>query len=220
MKIIYSSLIGYVFGCLNGSYFCGKIKGIDFKKVGTKNAGASNVAYSLGVSYAVIVAFIDIGKSIAAYYLCMMLFGDTFYGQLAGAACIIGHNHPFYMGFNGGKGFASFIGLVFAYNYKMTLLLLPFYLISIFTTKHMTIGTFVIMIVSIIIPWINNDWKFAIIMTIVFVDVMLRHSQNIKNLMTGNEPIIQDVKKICLVIIGVYLVLMGAFMIFNHFSLF
>lgn len=125
MKIILSLLIDYLIGCLNASYFCDKLKGVDIKKAGTGNAGAGNVGYALGVKYAVLVGLFDIGKAIVAYCLCMKLFGNELYGQLAGASCIIGHNHPFFMGFNGGKGFASLVGLIIAYDYKIALILLP-----------------------------------------------------------------------------------------------
>lgn len=195
MKIIFALLIGYAFGCLNGSYICGKIKGVDFKKVGSKNAGASNVGYSLGIKYAIVVGLLDIGKAIAAYYLCIKLFGDVFYGQLAGAASIIGHNHPFYMGFNGGKGFASLAGLIIAYDYKIALVLLPIYIIVVFVSKHMSVGSFSIMLASLIIPWLYQDYKFAIIMIVVFIDMMFRHIPNIKNLIAGTESKITEAKR-------------------------
>lgn len=195
MNSFLSLLIGYLFGCLNASYFCAKLKGIDIKKVGTFNAGAGNIGYVLGTKYAIIVGLFDICKTIVAYYLCTKLFNNVFYGQLAGAGCIIGHNHPFFMKFNGGKGFASLAGLIIAYDYKLIIILLPLYLISIFVSKHMVVGSFSIMLASLFIPWFYHDLKFAIIMTLIVVAMMLRHIPNIKSLMAGNEPKITDAKK-------------------------
>ena len=195
MNIILSILIGYLVGCLNASYFCGKLKGIDIKKVGTRNAGTGNIGYALGVKYAIIVGLFDICKTIVAYYLCIKLFGSALYGQLAGASCIIGHNHPFFMRFDGGKGFASLAGLIIAYDYKTALVLLPIYLIAVFVSKHMVIGSFTVMLASLFIPWIYHDWKFAIIMALTFIAMMFRHIPNIKCLIAGNEPRISDAKK-------------------------
>jgi len=195
MNYILSIVIGYLFGCVNASYLISKMKGVDIKKEGTGNAGAGNVGYVLGVKYAFLVGTMDILKAVIAYKLCEGLFNDALFGQIAGAMAVIGHNHPFYMHFNGGKGFASFMGLLAAYNFWLALILLGIHLIAIFTTKHMVWGSFAVIFFSIVFVLFLKDFQFAIVLGLTIACMLPRHAPNIRCLLNGTEPKLSDAKK-------------------------
>ena len=109
------AVMGYLIGCLNAAYIVGRLNGRDIRKAGSHNAGATNALIVIGLRAGLFVAAFDILKAAAAVWLARALFGPLeFAAELAGVCCIFGHAYPFWMGFHGGKGFASFLGLILA----------------------------------------------------------------------------------------------------------
>ena len=114
-------IIGYLFGCLQWSYFISKgIFKTDIRRLGGGNAGASNTVVSLGWKWGVLVAILDILKAIASILLVSYLIklsiieGNILHLYLNGLFVILGHDYPFFMGFKGGKGTASLLGMIIA----------------------------------------------------------------------------------------------------------
>ena len=111
--LIISLVIGYVLGSLNPGYLIGRMKGIDIRKIGTKNPGTSNVWHSLGKKYGIMTAAYDIFKSLISCVIAIYLLGLNYYlAQFSGIMAIIGHCFPFYLKFKGGKGVAAAIGML------------------------------------------------------------------------------------------------------------
>ncbi len=113
------ALIGYLIGSINPAYILGKIlRGIDIRKYGSGNAGASNAAKVLGKPAGVVTAIFDMCKGIiagsVAWWLSLKLSIHSFLPFIiAGVFAIIGHDFPFYLNFKGGKGAATAYGLFF-----------------------------------------------------------------------------------------------------------
>ncbi|WP_251047384.1 glycerol-3-phosphate acyltransferase [Planococcus sp. ISL-110] len=123
-------IIGYGIAGFNGSLTAQVLSGVNIKKEGMKNSGASNAAIVLGWRYGLLVVFIDIFKGFAAV-AGLLLESGSFPTELAwallfvaGAGVVFRHNFPFYMNFGGGKGTASVIGVVLALDWKLSLLCL------------------------------------------------------------------------------------------------
>ena len=102
-------------GCILPAYIFGKLKGIDIRKEGSKNAGTANVYHVLGVSYAIPTALYDTLKGLLAMLIANFLGVDFIVIQLAGFAAIIGHVLPFYLRFRGGQGVATATGMLLMY---------------------------------------------------------------------------------------------------------
>ncbi|MDP4182682.1 MAG: glycerol-3-phosphate acyltransferase, partial [Bacillota bacterium] len=103
LKIILTCVIGYLLGSLNSSLIIGKIYGVDVRKHGSGNAGATNTLRTLGKKAALFVTLGDVFKGIIACLLGYFLLGND--GLMsAGIGAIIGHNWPLYFKFKGGKG--------------------------------------------------------------------------------------------------------------------
>ena len=84
MKYLITALIGYLLGSLNPAYFIGKAKGIDIRKTGTLNAGASNAKVHFGWTIGVITALLDFSKAALAILICSRLYpNDEFIRHLA-----------------------------------------------------------------------------------------------------------------------------------------
>ena len=117
--IVIAIVIGYLLGSIPSAYLAGRLgEGVDIRKVGSKNMGAMNVYYQVGLMEAVLVTLADLGKGVGAILLVRWLsdipLGSPFdfLTGLTGAAAIIGHIFPVFLKFRGGKGAATAIGIL------------------------------------------------------------------------------------------------------------
>lgn len=110
-----SIIIGYVLGAILPAYIFGKIKEIDIREEGTKNAGTSNVYKVLGLAYAIPTALYDTLKGLLAMLIAYLLGADFIFIQISGLVVIVGHVFPFYLDFRGGQGNATATGLLLYY---------------------------------------------------------------------------------------------------------
>jgi glycerol-3-phosphate acyltransferase PlsY len=109
--------MGYLMGSINPATMIAKRKEKNIREIGTGNAGATNVMLNFGKGYGALVMLFDIAKAVCAFRIAELLFpGFEVAGYLAGAAAVVGHIFPFYLGFKGGKGLAPFGGFVLASN--------------------------------------------------------------------------------------------------------
>ncbi|MFW9936115.1 MAG: glycerol-3-phosphate acyltransferase [Candidatus Thorarchaeota archaeon] len=109
---ILSLFLGYFAGTLNPGYLFGKMKGIDIREVGTKNAGTSNVYRTLGIGYAIPTALYDTLKGLLVMLIANLMGADFIFIQVSGLLTIIGHIFPFYLKFRGGQGVAAATGIL------------------------------------------------------------------------------------------------------------
>ena len=117
MEIFFSVIIGYALGCFSPSAILAKIKNVDLRSQGTNNMGATNATIVFGKGAGAIVMLLDMLKAYFAYEICQALFPSlSCAGLIAGLFAIVGHVFPVTMKFHGGKGLASFAGVVLARN--------------------------------------------------------------------------------------------------------
>lgn len=125
LKTLLPVVIGYLIGCINPAWFISKLKRTELRKRGTNNLGATNAFLTLGKRTGVFVLLFDIGKAYAATQIAVALFPQiAIAGVLAGAASILGHVFPFYLGFRGGKGSACLGGAVLGLEWRLFVALL------------------------------------------------------------------------------------------------
>ncbi len=199
-KILLTILIGYLVGGINPSYIIGRIKGIDIRKKGSGNAGASNATIVLGKWVGIFSGVFDILKSTAVMLLMPVIFKDVPYiAEIAGVSCIIGHIFPVFMKFKGGKGLASFGGMVLAIDPRLFGLLLAVEIIVLLIVDYICIVPITAVIIIPIVygifgsdglGWLwyaTGGWWGAAIIGIASVVMLLRHMQNIKRIIKGKE---------------------------------
>ena len=103
----------YLIGSFPAAYIAGRLKkGTDIREVGSRNMGAMNVIYSIGIATGILVLAVDIAKGAAAIFLARWLGTSLTVQLLAGAAAVLGHAFPVFLRFRGGKGGASCIGIL------------------------------------------------------------------------------------------------------------
>ena len=167
------------------AFYISKIKKVDFKGQGSKNYGASNATLLAGKKAGAIVLVHDILKSVIAVILCRILFGDRF-GAIAGCCAVIGHIFPFYLRFDGGKGFASFIGASIAVSplYGIIIILIAIALAALF--DYIVAATFSFISLIPVCLFITNEFIVAIVFTVTAAIILIKHRQNLINLITKN----------------------------------
>lgn len=189
MSYLIGAIIGYLFGCINTAYIVGRLKGVNIKKTGTNNAGASNVFISIGKIYGVIVGFFDVFKAFFASLTAYLLFNENMeIAVFAGAMTVIGHMFPFWMKFNGGKGLAPFMGMVLFYNFGLFAVLGIILIAITLITDYISVAA---LVVSVLLPvymvLFEHNYFIAAYLFLITVIMWYRHKENIKRLKNGTE---------------------------------
>lgn len=180
MKYIIVIVVAYLIGSSSMSYYLGKLNGVELKKMGSKNLGASNTMALLGWKAGIIVGLHDILKAIVAVMLLKYIFPDLQYvKEVAGVSCIIGHIFPFYLNFKGGKGFASYIGMTIALDWKFAIAIVIIIVLVTLITDYIVSGTFsTIILVPVYTAVIHHNLIAAAILVIASVVILYKHKEN------------------------------------------
>ena len=142
MQYILVILLSYILGSSNMAKYIAAIKKVDLSAGGSGNPGASNAVILMGWGAGVLVAIHDIGKSALAVVLARALFPDApLIGAAAGVAAVLGHIFPFWMKFKGGKGFASYLGMTIALNWKFAIVVLLLVAVVTLITDYIVAAT-------------------------------------------------------------------------------
>ena len=194
MNYLICIIIGYFFGCINFAYIISKIKGFDIREKGSGNACASNVTIALGWGYGALTAILDILKGFLAVTVCRNLFPDLIVAPyLAGACAVVGHIFPFYMHFKGGKGFASYMGMLLAFSWKLALAMAVVTIVVTLITNYISLAT---LSVSVITPAYYLYKGLEMLPLLILVALMLliiyKHKINIQRIINHEEIGLRD----------------------------
>ena len=189
MGYIIVILLAYLMGCSNMALYIAKLMKQDLRSGGTGNLGASNTTILLGWRAGVAVGIHDIGKSALAVILAELFFPDLpFIGALAGVASVLGHIFPFYLKFKGGKGFASFIGMSVALNWKIALAVLALMVVVTLITDYLVAGTMTtIVLVPVSIGFMTQSVVVPLILLIATAVITYKHRENFVRMYNGTE---------------------------------
>ncbi len=114
LTIALALVAAYLFGAVPSAYIVGRLRtGTDIRQVGSHNMGAMNVFYSVGFCWGVLVLVMDIGKGAAAMAFASALGIPEVARFAAGIVAVLGHGFPVFLRFQGGKGGATSIGVLF-----------------------------------------------------------------------------------------------------------
>jgi acyl phosphate:glycerol-3-phosphate acyltransferase len=112
MSAVLAILISYLIGSLSGSLIIGKLRGIDIRKLGSGNAGATNAFRTQGKLFALGTLLIDLLKGICAAVFVSKLWLDELSPYLCSLTVVVGHCYPVFFGFKGGKGAGSCLAAI------------------------------------------------------------------------------------------------------------
>lgn len=182
-------IFSYLLGSISFSYFISKrIKGVDIRKVGSGNAGATNISRVLGLKFALLVLFLDALKGFVVALLASYLTTNTPLFLLCCGAVIIGHNWPVFFGFKGGRGVATTLGVFLVIAPIHTLIVLSFLIIIIGLTRYVSLGSIIGAISApVVLLLLRYPLPYFIFGMAVCLLLLWRHAPNIKRLLQGKE---------------------------------
>ena len=181
-------LLAYLMGCSNMALYLSKYKGVDLRAAASKNLGASNAMVLMGWGPGVIVAVHDIGKALLAVVLARQ-FGQglPFIAAAAGVACVLGHMFPFFLRFRGGKGFASYLGMTLALNWKFALLVMVTVALVTFISDYIVVGTVTTVVLVPAYMAFTHGLYFSAILCIATAAILIKHRENYVRIYRGTE---------------------------------
>jgi glycerol-3-phosphate acyltransferase PlsY len=189
MPYLWCVLMGYLTGTLNPAYLTARLKGVDIKKKGSGNAGASNALILFGKAVGVLCALFDMAKAALIIRLALRLFPDTPHVfALTAAACILGHIFPFYMKFRGGKGLACLGGAILAYHPPAFAVMLTLEIVIVMVTKYICFVPITASVLfAILYGVLERDPVGGAVLAAVCVVIFCKHVENLRRIRAGSE---------------------------------
>jgi acyl phosphate:glycerol-3-phosphate acyltransferase len=191
----------YLLGSIPFGYLIGRIAGIDIRKVGSSNIGATNVVRVLGKRYGYAVFLLDFFKGFGAVRLSMLWAmrsppgwnSPELFGIIAAVSSVVGHSYPLWLKFKGGKGVATSAGALFALTAIGGLIGLGIWIVIFWLTRYVSVASItaalllpvVILVISLRDERPRAIFYFSLCAAAV---VIWRHRSNLSRLMRGTEP--------------------------------
>jgi len=197
-----AGFIAYVIGSLPTGYIVGRLRGIDIRKVGSGNVGATNVTRVLGKKFGYPVFVVDFCKGLAPVFLASMIAQRCGLPPVASDICIalggifsvVGHSYPVWLGFKGGKGVATSLGAIFGINWIAALIMCAAWIVTFKITRYVSVASIAaaiaLPIAMITLLFLHNLRSpvliyFSLCLATI---VVVRHRSNISRLFSGTEP--------------------------------
>lgn len=182
-------LLSYALGCSNMALYLSKWKKVDLRAGGSGNLGASNAVILMGWKAGVLTALHDIGKAALAVLLARLLFSALpNAGAVAGVAAVLGHIFPFPMHFRGGKGFAAYVGMTLALNWRFALVVIAVIVAVTLITDYIVAGTTAtVVMVPSYLGWTDRNPLLFGILLIATLVILFKHRENYRRMLAGTE---------------------------------
>ena len=178
---IYSYLLGSIpFGLLLTRIFLKK----DIRTVGSGNIGTTNVLRTGNKFLAITTLALDLFKGYISVYITIFYFEDL--TSLSALICFIGHIFPVWLKFNGGKGVATYLGVILALSYKFFLIFGITWLVLSFLFRYASLSSIVSSLIVFVYSYFYI-YNFSLILFIFFVIIVYTHRENIVRLKNSEE---------------------------------
>ena len=191
-------IIGYLSGSVSYARITAKrVANVDITTVNSMNPGTSNIALTLGMKYAVIVGLLDILKALVPVVVVRLIYPDNdILWFVVGIAVIIGHVYPIFYKFKGGKGTATFGGMVIAISPILSVIMGILFTVTLLKSKYVAIATLLVIVVYPIVYFFI--YQFHIVSIILVSSYSLvsfyKHLPNFINILKGREIKLDAVK--------------------------
>lgn len=202
MLIALISAVSYLIGSVPFGYLAGRLAGVDVRKSGSGNVGATNVTRVLGKKFGYPVFLLDAGKGFFAVEMAQVLIASSrrsassteWYAILAAVLAVIGHTNSIWLGFKGGKGVATSIGALFALNWLSALIIGIVWIITFFVTRYVSLASIA---AAVTLPVTIGAMLFLkelpspalLYFSLCLATIVIfRHRSNLSRLARGNEP--------------------------------
>ena len=178
----YAYLMGSIpFGLIITNLFLKK----NIRKIGSGNIGATNVLRTGNKSLAALTLFFDTLKGYLSIYITVNFYNDLIY--FAGLICFVGHIFSIWLKFKGGKGIATYLGIISAISLNFSLIFVLIWITVLFIYKYSSLSSIISTLTIFIYSLFLNDFNLSIYFFILFVIVLYTHRDNLFRLREGIE---------------------------------
>ncbi|MDX1580041.1 MAG: glycerol-3-phosphate 1-O-acyltransferase PlsY [Alphaproteobacteria bacterium] len=180
-------LIGYVFGSIPFGLLLTRLAGMgDVRKIGSGNIGATNVLRTGNKPLAAATLALDMAKGALPVILIAQSAPEAV--PLTAVGAFIGHLHPVWLGFKGGKGVAVFLGIMLGINLYIGLACCATWLLSAAIFRYSSLAAMTAAVLAPVYAWAISNMETAILALAFAIIILLRHRDNIARLQQGTEP--------------------------------
>ena len=185
---ILALVLGYVLGSIPFGLLIARFAGHgDIRDIGSGNIGATNVLRTGSKKLAVFTLLLDMGKAAAAALLAAHFFGFV-PSLIAGGAALFGHCYPVWLKFKGGKGVATYFGVLFAVFWQIGLVAAAVWIVSALLTRIVSLSGIITSVIVPIAAYFMGGPKIAILCVVLGAIIILRHRENIGRISSRTEP--------------------------------
>jgi glycerol-3-phosphate acyltransferase PlsY len=196
--LILTTVAAYFCGSLPTGLLVGKARGVDIRKLGSGNIGATNVFRMVGKGPGILTFIVDAGKGVLAVVLGHLFatkFGPGMNPAVAGitaaVVCILGHNFPVWLKFKGGKGVATSLGVLIGLMPLSAAVGFGTWLIVLALTRYVSVASIIaalsVPVATGCLPATRGNIALLVFAILAALLIVVRHKTNIQRLIAGTE---------------------------------
>ncbi|MEM7747526.1 MAG: glycerol-3-phosphate 1-O-acyltransferase PlsY [Pseudomonadota bacterium] len=193
-----AAVLGYLLGSIPTGLLLTRLAGLgDIRNIGSGNIGATNVLRTGNRALAAATLLLDMAKGAAAVFLAPTLIAEIFpssgletakIAQFAGLAAFLGHLYPAWLGFRGGKGVASYIGVTAALYWPAAIVFCLIWLLIAAIFRYSSLSALVGAVIAPVAAGIFSTTGITAMLALMSMLLIIKHHANIRRLMDGEEP--------------------------------
>ncbi|MEM6495458.1 MAG: glycerol-3-phosphate 1-O-acyltransferase PlsY [Pseudomonadota bacterium] len=193
-----AAVLGYLLGSVPTGLILTRVAGLgDIRNIGSGNIGATNVLRTGNKLLAAATLLLDTAKGAAAVLLAPVVVAAIFsspeleadkIAQFAGLAAFLGHLYPAWLGFRGGKGVATYIGVTAALFWPAAILFCLIWLLMAAVFRYSSLSALVGAVIAPVAAGIFTTTGVTAMLALMSMLLIMKHHANIRRLMNGEEP--------------------------------
>jgi glycerol-3-phosphate acyltransferase PlsY len=157
----------------------------DVRNIGSGNIGATNVLRTGNKLLAALTLVFDVFKGYISIYLSTTYFSDLIY--LAALSCFVGHIFPIWLKFKGGKGVATYLGIILAFSFEFAVIFSLTWLIILFIFRYSSLSSISSALLIFLYSLFLNNFPLSLYLFLVFIIILFTHKENIIRLIGKTE---------------------------------
>jgi glycerol-3-phosphate acyltransferase PlsY len=187
IHVLGALVVGYLFGSIPSGYLLARAAGLgDVRKIGSGNIGATNVLRTGNKGLAALTLILDALKGTLPVLLASHYLG-LYPALLAGLGAFLGHLFPVWLGFKGGKGVATYLGVLIGLAWEGAIVFAVAWLLVAFVTRFSSLAALVAAVaVPVVLFWLGRE-EIAELFAVMSAIIFIKHRANISRLMSGTE---------------------------------
>lgn len=183
-----SAAIGYLLGSIPFGFLLAKLAGYgDIRRIGSGATGATNVLRTGHRWLALLTLLLDAAKGMAAVWLAAWIFAGGEAALIAGTAAVVGHVFPVWLGFKGGKGVATAVGVILALSWQVGLIVCVIWLLIALVSRISSVASLTAVTAAPLLMWWMSGDQAALFALAISALVIISHRENIARLIKRKE---------------------------------